>query len=55
MEHVQFSKDDRIIDICRDNVFKAIFTRDTSQSNGALKNLVSAILEKEIEVRPMWR
>jgi predicted transposase/invertase (TIGR01784 family) len=50
MKHVQFSKDDRIIDICRDNVFKAIFTRDTSQSNGALKNLISAILEKELEV-----
>jgi predicted transposase/invertase (TIGR01784 family) len=50
MAHVQFTKDDRIIDICQDNVFKAIFTKDTPQSRGALKNLVSAILERNIEV-----
>lgn len=50
MEHIQFADDDRIIDICRDNVFKAIFTKNTPQSRGALRNLLSAILERELEV-----
>ncbi|MDR0390020.1 MAG: hypothetical protein LBH73_08110 [Spirochaetaceae bacterium] len=39
MNTIQFAPDEDIIDICRDNVFKAAFTRDNPLSQGALKKL----------------
>jgi predicted transposase/invertase (TIGR01784 family) len=50
MQKIHFNPDDDIIDICRDNVFKAIFTRDSPESRGALNRLISAIIEQEVEV-----
>jgi predicted transposase/invertase (TIGR01784 family) len=50
MQKIRFSPADDIIDICQDSVFKAIFTRDSVESQGALSRLVSAIIEKEVEV-----
>ena len=45
---IQFKQEDDIIDICKDNVFKAVFTKDMPQSRIALSKLVSALIGKEI-------
>jgi len=37
-------------DICFDPVFKAVFTRDTSDSKGALAALISAIIGKKVTI-----
>jgi len=50
MHKVQFAYDDEIISICYDQAFKAVFTRETPQSRGALEKLLSAILEQETKV-----
>ena len=50
MERVYFGLEDDIINPCWDNVFKAIFTRDTPESRGALKFLLSAILGRILTV-----
>jgi hypothetical protein len=49
MRIIQFAPDDDIIEICRDNVFKTIFTRDTPLSQGALKRLISAYIGRKVE------
>jgi hypothetical protein len=41
---------DDLIDICLDNVFKAVFTKPTPASQGALSNLVSALVGRELSV-----
>ena len=38
------------IDICMDNVFKAVFTKDTPASRSALSRLVSAIIGRDVEI-----
>jgi predicted transposase/invertase (TIGR01784 family) len=38
------------IDICKDNVFKAVFTRKTPESRNALSNLISALIGKEVSI-----
>jgi ribosomal protein L24E len=45
-----FAEDDDIMDICRDDVFKAVFTRDTPESQKALAKLVSALTGREMSV-----
>ena len=45
-----FQYEDDIINPCWDNVFKAIFTRDTLESRGALECLLSAILMCKLAV-----
>ena len=47
---VYFDETDDIIDICYDNVFKAVFTRDTPASQGALSKLISVLICREITV-----
>jgi hypothetical protein len=47
---IRFDDTDDLIDICRDNVFKAVFTRDTPKSKGALSKLVSALIGRTISV-----
>jgi predicted transposase/invertase (TIGR01784 family) len=47
---VQFEDTDDLIDICLDNVFKAVFTRRTPESQGALSKLVSAVIGRELLV-----
>jgi hypothetical protein len=39
-----------LLDPREDSVFKAIFTKDTPSSRGALKSLVSAYLHQELDV-----
>jgi predicted transposase/invertase (TIGR01784 family) len=47
---IRFTETDDPIDICLDNVFKAVFTRNTPESQGALSKLLSAIIGKELSV-----
>jgi hypothetical protein len=50
MTNIRFSYDDDIIDIRFDNVFKAVFTKDTSASRGALSGLLSALIGRNLTV-----
>ncbi|MDR0689096.1 MAG: hypothetical protein LBG08_02350 [Spirochaetaceae bacterium] len=47
---IQFFDTDDPIDICLDNVFKAVFTRNTPGSQKALSRLVSALIGRELSV-----
>jgi predicted transposase/invertase (TIGR01784 family) len=50
MAPIQFNDTDDLIDICFDNVFKAVFTKDTPKSQGALSKLISALIGREVSV-----
>jgi predicted transposase/invertase (TIGR01784 family) len=50
MAPIRFDDTDDLIDICHDNVFKAVFTRNTPASQGALSRLISALIGREISV-----
>ena len=50
MAKIHFKDDDDLIDIRFDNVFKAVFARDTQLSNAALSKLVSALIGRELRV-----
>jgi len=50
MNKIFFNYEDDIINPCWDNVFKAIFTKDTPESRGALEFLLSAILGRILSV-----
>jgi hypothetical protein len=41
---IRFDDTDDPIDICLDNVFKAVFTKNTPQSQGALSRILSALI-----------
>jgi predicted transposase/invertase (TIGR01784 family) len=45
-----FNDNDDLIDICYDNVFKAVFTRNTSASQGALSRLISALIGRDVSI-----
>jgi len=47
---IQFLESDDLIDIRYDNVFKAVFTRNTQASRGALSRLISALIDREVSV-----
>jgi predicted transposase/invertase (TIGR01784 family) len=47
---IRFSDDDDIVDIRMDNVFKAVFTRNSPASRGALSGLLSALTGRELRV-----
>jgi predicted transposase/invertase (TIGR01784 family) len=50
MSKIKFSYDDDIINPCRDNVFKSVFTRDTIPSRGALRWVLSAYMALQLEL-----
>jgi predicted transposase/invertase (TIGR01784 family) len=50
MNRIQFPDDAELIDIRLDNVFKAVFTRETPESRGALSRLLSAITGRDLSV-----
>ena len=50
MPKIRFEENDDLIDIRFDNVFKAVFTRDTQLSNTALSKLLSALICRELWV-----
>jgi predicted transposase/invertase (TIGR01784 family) len=45
-----FGDGQRIMDIRYDEVFKAVFTRDTAESRAALSNLISALIGRTVTV-----
>ena len=47
---MQFSETDDLIDIRYDNVFKAVFTKNTPESQGALSRLVSTLIKREVSI-----
>jgi predicted transposase/invertase (TIGR01784 family) len=47
---IRFDDADDLVDICMDNVFKAVFTRETSASQTALSKLVSALIGWEVTI-----
>jgi hypothetical protein len=47
---MQFDDADDPIDICMDNVFKAVFAREPPQSKTALSRLVSAFIGWEVSI-----
>ena len=51
MSNIFFDESDDIIDIRIDKVFKAVFTRDTPASLGALSGLISAFISRKITVK----
>ena len=46
----QFEENDDPIDICKDNVFKAVFTKETPASREALSRLISALIGREVYI-----
>ena len=48
--HIVLEETDELIDIRYDNAFKAVFTRDTYESNTALSKLISALIGREVTV-----
>jgi predicted transposase/invertase (TIGR01784 family) len=49
-DKIHFDETDDLIDICLDNVFKAVFTRDTPASQLALSKLVSTLIGREVTI-----
>ena len=47
---IQFSDSDELLDIRYDNIFKAVFTKDTPASKGALSGLISALIGRKVIV-----
>jgi predicted transposase/invertase (TIGR01784 family) len=47
---IRFDETDELIDICLDNVFKAVFARGTPESRGALSALLSAVTGRRLTV-----
>jgi predicted transposase/invertase (TIGR01784 family) len=47
---IRFDDTDDLIDIRQDNVFKAVFTRNTPESYGALSKLLSAVIGRALSV-----
>jgi len=45
-----FKDESRILDIRYDPVFKAVFTKDTEKSRGALSDLISSLIGRVVEV-----
>jgi len=45
-----FSETDDLIDIRYDKVFKAVFTKNTPESQGALSRLVSTLIKRDISI-----
>jgi predicted transposase/invertase (TIGR01784 family) len=50
MNIIQFSKDDELLDLRYDHVFKAVFTRESEASRIALSDLISALIGRVVKV-----
>ena len=48
---IQFDEDEELLDIRNDSIFKAVFTKDTPASKGALSGLVSALIERKVIIQ----
>ena len=50
MEKIILREDDDPVDIRRDNIFKAVFARNTPESTEALSRLVSALIGRDVSI-----
>ncbi|GHV80974.1 hypothetical protein AGMMS49944_27650 [Spirochaetia bacterium] len=50
MAKIHFDDHDDLINICKDNVFKAVFTKNTPESQRALSDLLSAVIGRPLSV-----
>ena len=50
MEKIFLQEDDDPVDIRIDGVFKAVFTKDTQESTGALSRFVSALIGRDLSI-----
>ena len=48
---IHFDDTDELLDIRYDNIFKAVFTKDTPASKGALSGLISALIRRRVIVQ----
>ena len=48
---IRFSDTEKLLDIRYDSIFKAVFTKDTPASKGALSELVSALINRNVIVQ----
>ena len=48
---IQFADTDEPLDIRYDNIFKAVFTKDTPASKTALSSLISALIQRKVIVQ----
>ena len=48
---IQFTDEDELLDIRYDPIFKAVFTKDTPASKGALSGLISDLINKKVIVQ----
>jgi predicted transposase/invertase (TIGR01784 family) len=51
---IHFTENDDLLDIRRDNVFKAVFTKDMPASRAALGKLVSALIGREVTIDAIY-
>jgi predicted transposase/invertase (TIGR01784 family) len=51
---IQFTENDDLLDIRKDNVFKAVFTKDIPASRAALGKLVSALIGREVPIDAIY-
>ncbi|MCL2804683.1 MAG: Rpn family recombination-promoting nuclease/putative transposase, partial [Treponema sp.] len=47
---MRFTEEDDLIDIRKDNVFKAVFTKKTLESQGALTALISSLIDRKVSI-----
>jgi hypothetical protein len=47
MTRIKFDATDDIINICQDNVFKAVFTKNSPESEKALAELLSCLIGRQ--------
>jgi predicted transposase/invertase (TIGR01784 family) len=50
MVQIRFDETEDIIDICQDNVFKAVFTKNRPESEEALAGLLSCLIGRQLSV-----
>jgi len=53
MPTIQFKDTDDLLDIRHDNIFKAVFTKESPSSRDALSALISALIDRSITTRPI--
>jgi predicted transposase/invertase (TIGR01784 family) len=51
---IYFTENDDLLDIRKDNVFKAVFTKDMPESKRALGKLVSALIGREVTIDAIY-
>jgi hypothetical protein len=50
LNKIYFTENEDLIDIRHDNVFKAVFTKNIPESQGALADLVSALIGRKLSI-----